>query len=147
MSIPDVLFTRTEPFHMLDELPLQSIVHHGQDMIHHINDMFDYNIVDYIEIYQINIGDGSIMSRVRANLTHYNIYHIDNVLDGDWYYHVRFLDFTNNNINLYDNNTVNRLTNTFNEHVTGTTLGVGNRIGTIVPMPIMQNLPNINIIY
>jgi len=144
MTIPDVIFNRSEAFHMQDELPLESVVHHGRDLIHHINDVFDYNVVDYIEIYQINIGDGTIQTRIRASLTHYNIYNIDHVDDAEWYYHVRFVDLIRRN---HDNNTTNRIVNIFNQHVTGDTVIFGNRMGTIEPIHLLPNLTNINIIY
>ena len=82
-----------------------------------MNELFGYNIVRYIEVYQLN--NNHYRNQIRLYDNHWTLIELLEHNETIWYFHVRFnLEIRNNTYNILNNSFVN------NEFILGGERGI-----------------------
>lgn len=115
MELPGILFERQIQYNQY--IPLQLILYHGRQLMNQMNELFGYNIVRYIEVYQLN--NNHYRNQIRLYDNHWTLIELLEHNETIWYFHVRFnLEIRNNTYNILNNSFVN------NEFILGGERGI-----------------------
>ena len=115
MELPGILFQRQIQYN--HHIPLQLILYHGRQLMNQMNELFGYNIVRYIEVYQLN--NNHYRNQIRLYDNHWTLIELLEHNETIWYFHVRFnLEIRNNTYNILNNSFVN------NEFILGGERGI-----------------------
>lgn len=115
MELPGILFQRQIQYNHY--IPLQLILYHGRQLMNQMNELFGYNIVRYIEVYQLN--NNRYGNQLRLYDNHWVLIELVDHNETMWYFHVRFIDeIRNNTYNILNNSFVN------NEFILGGERGI-----------------------